>query len=108
MAMSSNKPSPGMARGAFPFPIDEDPAVQESASDRKSPEFAFIHPLDPDDAAVTASMRVMVAPLKGVQRGIEARGQFDALMESVLPRDEVTFEADVVGGIPGIWTYPAN
>ena len=29
-------------------------------------------------------------------------------MESVLPRDDVTFEAGTLGGIPGIWVYPAN
>jgi acetyl esterase/lipase len=29
-------------------------------------------------------------------------------MESVLPRDDVTFEAGALGGIPGIWVHPAN
>ena len=29
-------------------------------------------------------------------------------MESVLPRDDVTFEANALGGIPGIWVHPAN
>ena len=29
-------------------------------------------------------------------------------MESVLPRDDVTFEADALGGIPGLWVHPAN
>ena len=48
------------------------------------------------------------APPRACPRGIEGRGQFDALMESVLPRDDVTFEADALGGIPGIWVHPAN
>ena len=67
-----------------------------------------IHPLDPEDAALTAAMRSIVSSTKGVSRGIEARGPFDALMESVLPGDGVTFEADTLGGIPGIWVHPAN
>src|ERR1700681_1469643 len=67
-----------------------------------------IHPLDPEDAAITATMRAMVSSNKGKRPGIEARGQFDALMESVLPRDDVTFEADTLGGIPGIWVHPEN
>src|ERR1700726_5044063 len=67
-----------------------------------------VHPLDPEDAAITAAMRAMVNSSKGAQPGIEARGQFDALMESVLPRDDVTFEADTLGGVPGLWVQPAN
>jgi acetyl esterase/lipase len=53
-------------------------------------------------------MRAMVSSNKGAQPGPEARGQFDALMESVSPRGDVTFEAATVGGIPGVWVYPAN
>ena len=44
-------------------------------------------------------MRAMTSSTKGARRGIEARGEFDALMESVLPRDDVTFEADTLGGV---------
>ena len=82
--------------------------MQGSTTDRRSPDFVVIHPLDPEDAAITAAMRAMVSSAKGVIRGIEARGPFDALMESVLPRDDVTFEADTLGGIPGIWVHPAG
>ncbi len=82
--------------------------MQGSPSDRMSRDRIVIHPVDPEDAAITAATRAMVAPFKGLQRGIEGRGQFDALMAGVLPRDEVTFEAGTVGGIPGIWAYPAN
>ena len=82
--------------------------MQRSATDRTSSDFVVIHPVDPGDAAITNAMRAMVSSTKGVSRGIEARGQFDALMESVAPRDDVTFEAGSLGGIPGIWVYPAN
>jgi monoterpene epsilon-lactone hydrolase len=67
-----------------------------------------IHPLDPEDAAISTAIRAMASSSKGVSRGIEARGQYDALMESVLPHDDVTFEADTVGGISGIWAHPTH
>jgi epsilon-lactone hydrolase len=79
-----------------------------STMDRISPDYVQVHSLDPEDAAITGAMRNMVSAAKGVSRGIEARGQFDTLMESVLPRADVTFEADTLGGIPGIWAYPMN
>ena len=79
-----------------------------SVTDPISPGFVVNHTLDPEDAAITAAMRAMTSSTKGARRGIEARGQFDALMESVLPRDDVTFEADALGGIPGIWVHPAD
>src|SRR6266404_2912519 len=82
--------------------------MQGSATDRTSTDFAVIHPLDPEDAAITAATRAMVSSTKGVPAGIEARGQFDALMDSVLPRGDVTFEADTLGGVPGLWVHPAN
>jgi acetyl esterase/lipase len=50
----------------------------------------------------------MTSSTKGARRGIEARGEFDALMESVLPRDDVTFEADTLGGVRGLWVHPAD
>jgi len=82
--------------------------MQGSAIDRTTKGFVVIHPLDPEDAAITAAMRAMVSSSKGARPGIEARGQFDARMESVLPRDDVTFETDTLGGIPGHWVHPAN
>ena len=86
----------------------EEPAMQGSTTDRTSTGYVAIHPLDPEDAAITAAMRAMVSSSKGARPGIEARGQFDALMESVLPRDDVTFEADTLGGVPGLWVHPAG
>jgi len=77
----------------------QEPAVQGSTTDSTSTGYVAIHPLDPGDAAITAAMRAMVSSSKGARLGIEARGQFDALMESVLPRGDVTFEADTLGGV---------
>jgi len=82
--------------------------MQGSTTDRTSTGYVAIHPLDPEDAAITTAMRAMVSSSKGARPGIEARGQFDALMESVLPRGDVTFEADTLGGIPGLWVHPAD
>src|SRR6202140_2304180 len=53
-------------------------------------------------------MRAMVRSSKGARPGIEARGQFDALMESVLPHEDLTFEVKTLGGIPGLWVHPAD
>ena len=86
----------------------EEPAMQGSTTDRTSTGYVAIHPLDPEDAAITAAMRAMVSSSKGARPGIEARGQFDALMESVSPRGDVTFEADTLGGVPGLWVHPAD
>src|SRR6266849_293168 len=86
----------------------EELAMQGSTTDRTSTGYVAIHPLDPEDAAITAAMRAMVSSSKGARPGIEARGQFDALMESVLPRGDVTFEADTLGGVPGLWVHPAD
>src|SRR5260221_10467032 len=66
------------------------------------------HPLDPEDAPVSAAMRAMLAAAKGARQGIEARGQFDTFMQSVSPRDDVTFEADTVGAVRGLWVLPSN
>jgi len=79
----------------------------QRSTGRTSTGDVAIHPPDPEDAAITAAMRSMVSSSKGARPGIEARGQFDALMESVLPRDDVTFEADTLGGVPGLWVNPA-
>jgi acetyl esterase/lipase len=53
-------------------------------------------------------MHAMVTSRKGAPSGIEARERFDALMERVLPRDDVTFEADILGGVSGLWVHPAD
>jgi monoterpene epsilon-lactone hydrolase len=82
--------------------------MQGSTTDGTSTGYVTIHPPDPEDAAVAAAMRVMVSSSKGMSVGIEGRGQYDALLESVLPHDHVTFEADTLVGIPGIWVHPAN
>jgi epsilon-lactone hydrolase len=82
--------------------------MQHSTISSASSDFASIRPLDPDDAPTVAAMRAAVRPAKGKLRGVEARVPFDALMESVLPSDGVTFKSGCVGGIPGIWVHPAQ
>jgi epsilon-lactone hydrolase len=64
--------------------------AQDTAQHAQNPKgFVVTHPLDSEDAAITAAMRAMASSTKGARRGIEARGQFDAFRESVLPRDDV-------------------
>jgi acetyl esterase/lipase len=82
--------------------------MHESTTDRTSTNHVAIHPLDPEDAAIAAAMRAMVSSSKGARPGPQARGQFDAFMEGVSPRADVTFEADTLGGVPGLWVLPAD
>jgi epsilon-lactone hydrolase len=83
--------------------------MQKPATGLRSADPVTTHPLDPNDAAITAAIRSMSLPGKGASRGIvETRGQFDALMENVPPRDDVTFEAGTLGGITGLWVHPPN
>ena len=63
--------------------------------------FVVIHPLDPEDASAIIPMRTAGSTQKGVRWRIEARKFFDALMEGVSPRDDVTFESAAVGDVPG-------
>src|SRR6202163_1323788 len=67
-----------------------------------------IHPLDPADASMIAQIRSATRAQKGVRWRIDARKQFDALMEAVSPRNDVTFESATVGDVPGLWVDPAS
>ena len=82
--------------------------VQCSTRDGTSEGFVSIHPVDPDDASTIASMRTAARAAKGVRWSIDARPQFDALLERVPPRDDVIFEAGDVGDVPGLWVQPAS
>ncbi|SIO28773.1 alpha/beta hydrolase [Paraburkholderia phenazinium] len=82
--------------------------MENSPTNGTSSASVVTHRLDPEDAKITEAMRAGASSTKGMKLGIEARGAFDAMMESVLPRDDVTFEHDTVGGIHGIWVTPAH
>jgi monoterpene epsilon-lactone hydrolase len=74
-----------------------------------SPDSVVIHPLDPEDAAFTNALRTMVRAGKGASQPLTAgRAQYDALLESVAPRDDVTIEAGDVGGVTGTWVRPID
>ena len=49
-----------------------------------------VHGLDPEDAPAIAQIRAAVRPQKGAPWKIESRKFYDALMEGVSPRDDVT------------------
>ena len=82
--------------------------MQRSTTAGVSTDFVSIHPLDPDDSPTVAAMRSASSSAKGTLRGIEARAPFDAVMESVLPSDRVTFKFGTVGGVRGLWVHPAD
>ena len=67
-----------------------------------------VHPLSQEDSLGAAALRASVAAFKGKLAGTAARGPFDDLMERVAAPTDVTFEADTVGGIPGLWAKPAK
>jgi monoterpene epsilon-lactone hydrolase len=71
-------------------------------------DLVVIHPLHPEDASAIIPMRAAARTQKGAPWRIEARKFFDALMEGVSPRDDVTFESATVGGVPGLWVLPAS
>src|SRR5260221_13906756 len=67
-----------------------------------------MHPLDPEDARAIAQIRSATRAQKGAPWRIESRKFYDALMEGVSPRADVTVESATVGGVPGIWVHPAS
>ena len=82
--------------------------MQRSHSDGTSKAFVTTHPLDPGDASTILAIKTAVRGAKGVRWTVDARTQFDALMEGVSPRADVTFESGTVGNIPGLWVHPAS
>src|SRR5579862_4396450 len=74
----------------------------------KAMENSVIHPLDPEDASLIARMRTAARAQKGARWSLDTRAQFDALMESVPPPADVTFESAIVGDVPGFWAHPAS
>ena len=63
-----------------------------------------MHPLDPEDASIISRIRTAARPQKGMPLRIEAPKPYDALLEGVSPRDDVTFEPGTVGDVPGLWS----
>src|SRR6266566_8311787 len=72
------------------------------------PPWLTVHPLSPEDALGATALRASVAAFKGKLAGTAARGPFDAVMERVAAPTDVTFAADTVGGISGLWAKPAR
>ena len=67
-----------------------------------------VHPLDPEDAAALIPMKAAARTQKGAPWTIESRKFYDALMEGVRPRADVTFESATIGDVPGVWVHPAS
>src|ERR1700704_940075 len=72
------------------------------------PPWPAVHPLSPEDSLMATALRANVAAFKGKLAGTAARGPFDDVMERVAVPTDVTFEADTVGGISGLWAKPAR
>jgi monoterpene epsilon-lactone hydrolase len=67
-----------------------------------------VHPLSQSDSVAATALRAGVAAFKGKLAGTAARAPFDDVMERVAAPTDVTFEADTVGGISGLWAKPAR
>jgi acetyl esterase/lipase len=72
------------------------------------PAWLSVHPLSQEDSLGATALRASVAAFKGKLAGTAARGPFNELMERVAAPTDVTFEADTVGGISGLWAKPAR
>jgi len=67
-----------------------------------------VHPLSQEDSLGATALRASVAAFKGKLAGTAARGPFDDVMERVAAPTDVTFEADIVGGVSGMWAKPGG
>jgi len=70
--------------------------------------WSVFHPITAEDATAMAVMRAIVEPNKGRMQGTAARVRFDAIMERVTAPEGVTYEADTVGGVSGLWCKPED
>jgi acetyl esterase/lipase len=68
--------------------------------------WSVVHPFNAEDRAPMAAIRAAVEPMKGTLRGTAARVPFDGIMEHVAAAEGVTYEADEVGGVVGLWCRP--
>ena len=73
-----------------------------------APPWLAVHPLEQEDSIAANALRASVAAFKGKLSGTAARGPFDDVMERVAAPADVTFAADTVGGISGLWAKPAR
>jgi epsilon-lactone hydrolase len=71
-----------------------------------SAPWSATHPITAEDKVAMLALRAIVEPLKGKLQGTAARPQFDAITERVTAPEGVSFEADIVGAIPGWWCRP--
>src|SRR5258707_14816997 len=67
-----------------------------------------VHPVSQQDSVAANALRAAVVAFKGKLTGAAARGPFDDVMERVPAPKDVTFDADIVGGISGWWAKPAR
>ncbi len=85
-----------------------DERVERDVGDYMSRTAVTIHPLDPEDASSVIAGRAAARATKGLRWTVEARGSFDALLESVPPAQGVVFDSDTVGGVGGLWVRPLS
>jgi monoterpene epsilon-lactone hydrolase len=70
--------------------------------------WSVTHAISAADRAVVAAARAIAEPQKGLLRGIAARQPFEEIMGHVAAPNDVAYEEDTVGGVPGWWCRPTN
>ena len=74
-----------------------------------SPEaWSATHAITAEDKIAMAALRASVEPLKGKLQGTAGRAPFDEITEHVPAPQDVSFDADTVGGISGWWCRPGH
>jgi epsilon-lactone hydrolase len=73
-----------------------------------APAKTTYHPENLTDRAAMLAMRAMIALQPPADLGPAGRTAFDELMSKTPAADGVTYEAAVVGGVPGWWCRPAD
>jgi monoterpene epsilon-lactone hydrolase len=84
------------------------PTPQMRGDTVANPPWLSVHPISQEDSLAATALRASVAAVKGKLQGTAARGPFDDVMERVAAPTDVTFHADTVGGISGLWAKPAR
>lgn len=64
------------------------------------------HPLSPSDAQAMQAMRAMLAGAPRLSFEPASRPAFDAILGQAPAPEDVRFERDTVGGVPGWWARP--
>lgn len=83
--------------------------MQTNTHEHAAAAWSMTHFITPADAAIMAAMRAALEPMKNSPMDWpERRGMFNERIEKIPAAAGVTYEDDLVGGVPGWWCRPQN